>query len=72
MRVEVPPWQSLPKVSASVSISPAEAMELRNALNVVVARGSSAWNVNVAYAEVAASVTLTLRLDVPQNKLSAV
>ena len=72
MRIEVPPGQRLPKVSASVSISRGEAMELRNALELVMARGSSAWKLNVAYAEVEASVNLTFELDVPRNKLSPV
>lgn len=70
MRVVVPPGQRLPKVSATTSISRTEAVELRNALELVVARGNSAWELNITYAELDASVTLTLELDAPRNKLS--
>ena len=61
-----------PQVTAAVSISRGEAMELRNALELVMARGISAWKLDLMYAEVEASITLTLELDVPRNKLSPV
>ena len=70
MHIGVPPGQRLPRVSATMSMSRAEAMDLQNALELAVAKGSSAWNMNISYADIEASVTLTLELDAPQNTLS--
>ena len=47
MRIVIPPGQRLPKVSAHVSISRTEANELRDALELVQASGSSGWSVDV-------------------------
>jgi hypothetical protein len=67
MRIVIPPGQRLPEVSAHVSISRAEAIELRDALDRAQAAGSSAWSVDVEYADIEAFVTLMLNLDAPQN-----
>lgn len=72
MRVEIPGGQRLPKVAGTVSISRAEAIELREALDLAQAQGTSGWHVEVFYRDIAASVTLTLRLDTPRNRLSSV
>jgi hypothetical protein len=71
MRVVVPPGQRLPRVSASVSISRAEASELRDALDMVLGEGRSNWSVSVSWAEVKANVTLTLEMDLPRIALDA-
>lgn len=52
-----------------MSMSRAEAMDLQNALELAVAKGSTAWNMNISYADIEASVALTLELDAPQNTL---
>jgi hypothetical protein len=72
MHIVLPPGQRLPKVSARVSIVRAEAIELRDALDLVLATGSSGWSVNVVYAEIEADVTLMLDLDVPRNNVNPV
>lgn len=72
MRIVVPPGQSLPSVSASVLISRTEASDLRDALDLVEARGSSVWSVNVVWSEIEASVTLMLESDAPPNDLTPV
>ena len=71
MRIVIPPGQRLPKVSAHVSISPTEAIELRDALDLVQASGNSGWSVDVEWAEIEAFVTLMLEMDVPRNDLEA-
>ena len=70
MRIVVPPGQRLPMVSAYVSISRAEAIELRDALDLVQTSGSSGWSVDVEWAEIEAYVTLMLEMDVPDNNLN--
>ena len=72
MRIVIPPGQHLPQVWAHVSIARSEAIELRDALNIVQARGSSGWSVNIEYDEIEAHVTLMLDLDVPRNDLNPV
>ena len=72
MRIVIPPGQGLPSFSAHVSIGRAEAIELRNALDLVQATGSSGWSVNVEYAELEAHVTLMLDLDIPRSNLKPV
>lgn len=71
MRIVIPPGQMLPKVSAHVSISHTEAIELRDALDLVQASGSSGWSVDVEWAEIEAFVTLMLEMDVPRNDLDS-
>ncbi len=71
MRIVIPPGQSLPKVSAHVSISSTEAIELRDALDLVQTRGSSGWSVNVVWTEIEAHVTLRLEMDGPRNNLTS-
>lgn len=71
MRVVVPPGQRLPRVSASVSISRAEASELRDALELVLEEGRSNWSVSVSWAEVKANVSLTLEMDFPRIGLDS-
>ena len=63
MRIVIPPGQRLPKVSAHVFISRMEAIELRDALDLVQASGSSDWSVDVEWAEIEAFVTLMFDLD---------
>lgn len=63
MRIVIPPGQRLPEVSAQVTISHAEAIELRDALDRVQAAGTSDWSVNVEVADLDALVTLVLDLD---------
>jgi hypothetical protein len=65
MRIVIPPGQKLPEVSAHVSISRTEAIELRDALDQVLASGRSGWNVGVEWADIDAAVTLMLEMDVP-------
>jgi hypothetical protein len=72
MRIVVPAGQSLPRVSASVSMSREEAIELREALDLVQAKGSSGWTVNIVWSEIEASITLMMELDVPHNHLNSV
>jgi hypothetical protein len=67
MRILVAPGQRLPRVSAAVSISRAEAIELRDALDLVQAKGRSVWTVDVEWTEIEASVTLMLELEGPRN-----
>ena len=67
MRIVVPPGQRLPEVSAHVLISRNEATELRDALDLVQAGGSSGWIVDVEWAEIEAFVTLVLEMDAPGN-----
>jgi hypothetical protein len=67
MRVVVPPGQRLPRVSASISISRAEASELRDALDLVLKAGRSRWSASVLWAEIEADVTLMLEMDFPRN-----
>jgi hypothetical protein len=71
MRMVIPPGQRLPEVSAHVSISRTEAIELRDALDMAQASGSSRWSVNVEWAEIEASVSLMLEMDVPRNGLDS-
>jgi hypothetical protein len=71
MRIVIPPGQRLPKVYAHVSISRPEAIELRDALDLVQAGGSSGWSVDVEWAEIEAFVTVTLEMDVPRNDLDS-
>lgn len=63
MRITVPPGQRLPNVSGTITISRSEAAELRDALDLVIAKGSSAWSVTMCYVDVEASVRLTIELD---------
>jgi len=63
MRVVLPPGQRLPHVSATVSITRAEATELRDALNLVLDAGRSQWAVYASYAEIEAEVNVTLQMD---------
>jgi hypothetical protein len=49
MRIVIPPGQRLPKVSAHVSISRTEAIELRDALDLVQASGNSGSSVDVEW-----------------------
>lgn len=72
MRILVPPGQRLPKVLARVLIAREEAIELRDALDLVQATGSSDWSVNLEYGEIEAVVTLSLDLDVPGNHFNPV
>jgi hypothetical protein len=72
MRIVIPPGQRLPEVSAHVSISRTEAIELRDALDLVQAHGSSGWSVDVEWAEIEAFVTLMLEMDVPREDLEPV
>jgi hypothetical protein len=67
MRIVISPGQRLLKVYAHVSISHPEAIELRDALDLVQAGGSSGWSVDVEWAEIEAFVTSRWRLDVPRN-----
>ena len=60
MRIVIPPGQSLPMVSAYVSMSRTEAIELPDALDLVHASGSSGWSVDVEWAEIKALVSLML------------
>jgi ABC-type uncharacterized transport system YnjBCD substrate-binding protein len=71
MRIVIPPGQRLPEVSAHVSISRTEAIELRDALDRVQASGHSGWSVDVVWAEIEAFLTLMLEMDVPQNDLDS-
>lgn len=71
MRIVIPPGQRLPKVCAHVSISRTEAIEMRDALDLVQASGSSGWSVDVEWAEIEAFVTLMLEMDVPRNDLDS-
>jgi hypothetical protein len=71
MRIVIPPGQRLPKVCARVTISRTEAIELRDALDLVQASGSSGWSVDVEWAEIEAFVTLMLEMDVPGNDLDS-
>lgn len=71
MRIVIPPGQRLPEVSADVAISRTEVIELRDALDLVLASGSSGWNVDVEWAEIVAFVTLTLEMDVPRQDLES-
>lgn len=72
MRIIVPPGQRLPRVSAYVSMSREEAVELREALDLAQARGSAGCKVNVVWSEVEASIALQLKLEAPQNHLNTV
>lgn len=63
MHITVPPGQKLPEVTGAIIISRSEATELRDALDLVIAEGSSEWNVKVHYVDVEASVTLAMELD---------
>lgn len=67
LRIVIPAGQRLPEVSAHVSISRTEAIELRDALDLVQASGSSGWSVDVEWAEIEAFVTLMLEMDLPRN-----
>jgi hypothetical protein len=71
MRIVIPPGQRLPEVSAHVSISRSEAIELRDALDLVQASGSSDWNVDVEWSEIEAIVTLILEMDVSRDDLDS-
>jgi hypothetical protein len=71
MRIVIPPGQRLPNVFANVSISRTEAIELRDALDLVQASGSSGWSVDVEWAEIEAFVTLMLEMEVPRNDLDS-
>ena len=71
MRIVIPPGQRLPEVFAHVSISRKEAIELRDALDLVQASGSSGWSVDVEWAEIEAFVTLMLEMDVPRKDLDS-
>lgn len=72
MHIVIPPGQQLPKVSASVSMSREEAIELRDALDLVQATGSSGWHVDVVWAEIEASVTLMMDLETPRSSLHTI
>ena len=63
MRIVIPPGQSLSRVSASVSVSRTEASELRDALDLALAPGSSGWDVCVMWDEYETDVTLMLEMD---------
>ncbi|HEY3557758.1 MAG TPA: hypothetical protein VGL05_09850 [Kribbella sp.] len=69
MRIVVPPGQRLPEVSAHVSISRAEVIELRDALDEVLASGRSGWDVAVEWADIDAFLTVVLEEDLPRNGL---
>ena len=64
MRIVVPPGQVLPNVTAHVSIARAEAVELRDALNLAQATGSSNWS------GVEGHLTLMLETAAPGNSLN--
>ncbi len=72
MRIVVPPGQKLPEVLTHVSITRAEAVELRDALDLVQAQGSSDWSVHVDWSGIEGHLTLMLELAVPGNSLNPV
>lgn len=72
MRIVVPPGQKLPKVLGHVFISRAEAVELRDALDLVQAQGSSDWSVNVDWSGTEGHLTLMLEMPAPGNSLNPV
>jgi hypothetical protein len=72
MRIVVPPGQQLPKVLAHVSIDRAEAVALRDALDLVQAKGRSDWSVNIDWSGIEGHLTLMLEMAVPGNSLHPV
>jgi hypothetical protein len=70
MRIVVPPGQKLPNVLAHVSIARAEAVELRDALDLVQANGNSHWTVDVEWAGTEGHLTFMLETAVPGNSLN--
>ena len=67
MRIVVPPGQKLPTVLAHVSVARTEAAGLRDALDLVQAKGNSDWSVNVEWSGIEAHLTLKLDIAVPAN-----
>ena len=72
MRIMVPPGQKLPKVLAQVSIARAEAVALRDALDLMQAQGRSDWGVDVDWSGIEGHLTLRLEMAVPGNSLHPV
>lgn len=72
MRIVVPPGQELPEALAHVFVSRAEAVELRDALDLVQAQGSSDWSVNVDWSGMEGHLTLMLEMAVPGNSANSV
>ena len=62
MRVVIPPGQRISAVSSYVSLSRTEACELRDALDLVMAAGTSPCHVRVSWGDYETDVTLTLDL----------
>jgi hypothetical protein len=67
MRIVIPPGQTLARASVSVSLSRAEATELRDALDSVLATGRSSWQVGASWAEQQTDVTVRLTLQLPDR-----
>ena len=67
MRIVIPPGQTLAKASVSVSLSRAEATELRDALDRVLATGRSSWQVAASWADQQTDVTVRLTLRLPDS-----
>lgn len=63
MRIVIPPDQSLTKASVSVAMSRNEAVELRDALDAVLATGRSSWRVGASWAEQETDVAVRLTLQ---------
>jgi hypothetical protein len=61
MRIEGTPGQTLP--SAYLWLTRAEAVELRDALDQMLADGDSTWHAHIASADYQTEVTVTLDLQ---------
>lgn len=70
MRIVVPPGQKLPKVFAHVSIARAEAIELRDALDLVQGKGISDWSVDVEWSGIEGHLTLMLEMVAPGDSIN--
>jgi hypothetical protein len=67
MQILIPPWQSPATATANLSLSRAEAIGLRDALNRMLATGSAGWHAYISWGDNQTDLTLTLETDLTEG-----
>jgi hypothetical protein len=69
MQIVIPPGQSLAAATANLSLSRAEAIGLRDALEAMLATGSAGWHAYISWGDYNhTDLTLTLQANHPEGR----